>query len=227
MTSHREILERLDEYVDGALPSEETRRIDEHLHGCARCRQELNRLGRLLDEATALRTRPILPGRDLWPGITERLAPVAESREPANEWRRLLSWIPRGFTRRPLAWSAAAVLVAACLAVFVFRGQQAQPGAGLAPASAAQVPGLRTLETETAQARSDYEAALKQSGGPEPANAGSDFQKSLGLLDQAIADSRAAVEKDPRNQSLQKSLLAIYQKQLSLLRWATRIIEQT
>jgi hypothetical protein len=223
MNVHREILERLDEFLEGALSSAEARRMEEHLRGCPPCSEELRRLGGLLDRASALRVREIAPAGDLWPGIRERLrqpaAPGADQGRLAA-LRRWTSGLGRGFTRRPLAWSAAVLLVAATLAIFLAREEGP-------PRSLSQVAGLNTLQSETAQARDDYEAVLRQRGGPVPANAGADFQKNLRLLDQAIAESRAAVERDPRNQGLQRSLLDIYQKELRVLRWATRILQET
>ena len=52
------------------------------------------------------------------------------------------------------------------------------------------------------------------------------FDQGLAVLDQAIKDSRAALERDPNNPILQKSLLAAYQKQLELIRWANRVVRQ-
>lgn len=52
------------------------------------------------------------------------------------------------------------------------------------------------------------------------------FDEGLAVLDQAIQESRAALERDPNNPVLQKSLLAAYQKQLELLRWANRVVRQ-
>jgi len=53
------------------------------------------------------------------------------------------------------------------------------------------------------------------------------FDQGLAVLDSAIKDSRAALERDPSNPVLQKSLLAAYQKQLELIRWANRVVRQS
>jgi hypothetical protein len=52
------------------------------------------------------------------------------------------------------------------------------------------------------------------------------FDEGLAVLDQAIKDSRTALERDPSNPVLQKSLLAAYQRQLELIRWANRVVRQ-
>jgi hypothetical protein len=52
------------------------------------------------------------------------------------------------------------------------------------------------------------------------------FDQGLAVLDQAIKDSRAALDRDPSNPTLQKSLLTAYQKQLELIRWANRVVRQ-
>jgi hypothetical protein len=230
--SHQEIVKRLDEYVDGALSAAEARRVEDHVEGCADCREALARLGRLLDAATALRERTVMPKQDLWPGILRRVeeerAGVRPEAAPSPPRRRpfvlsaLLGSLARAFAHRPLVWSAGAIVVMAALFMFVIQGR------GPMPASPAliTVAGLTTLESETARARGDFESALRQRGGDLPGGAGSEFERNLQILDQAIADSRAAVERDPRNQGLVKSLLAVYQKQLTLLRWATRMVQQ-
>ena len=231
--SHQEIVNKLDEYVDGALSSEEARRVEDHLAVCTTCSEILNRLGRLLDGATALRDRTVVPKQDLWPGILRRVEEgktgirleneATQSRPPSVGLSGFFGSVARAFMRRPLVWSAGAVVVIAALFMFVIQGR------GPVPANPApiMVAGLTTLESETAQARGDFETALRQRGGDLPGGAGSEFERNLQILDQAIADSRAAVERDPRNQGLVKSLLVVYQKQLSLLRWATRMVQQT
>jgi len=145
--SHHEFLDRMDDFVDGALSSEEARRFEEHLAQCAECREELNRLGALLDQATVLRDRPIAPARDLWPGIREKL-PVGREAAPGHagsehaarggdgtsaaipaRWSRPRQWIAAvssGFARRPLVWSAAAIVLVAGLYIAFSHG--ALPG---------------------------------------------------------------------------------------------------
>jgi hypothetical protein len=54
-----------------------------------------------------------------------------------------------------------------------------------------------------------------------------DFDQGLEVLDAALRESRAALARDPGNPVLQKSVLAAYQKQLELIRWANRVVRQS
>jgi anti-sigma factor RsiW len=251
MMNHEEASRLLDAYVDGELESSVIREVEAHLNLCPECRRALTTLGALLDEATTLRGRAIAPKRDLWPEIARRLSGVsteastASDASPAREvalagarpadarpagarparggarWR----W-PRWFGvlqpsgGRAWIWGAAVILVAASLYTAHERRETGRTEA------MAGVEGLSTISTESERARAGLQAALKSRGGAWPSE-GAAFQQSLQMLDQAIKDSRAAVEANPNDQGRQRSLLMIYQKQLDLLRWATKVVHQS
>ena len=69
---------RLDEYVDGELNDTGAVEIEEHLAGCAACREELGLLTELRDAVRGLPAE-IQPPRALWQGIEARIAPGAAS----------------------------------------------------------------------------------------------------------------------------------------------------
>jgi len=249
--SHEETRRLLDEYVDGALPARRRRQVEDHLASCGECRDELGRLGRFLDTSLALRGRVTQPKSDLWPLIHRRIteqteagtaadgeagpapagtsstasgaAPMGESSMRGRAGSRWRSFWARRFMGRPIpiptVWASAILLIAITTYAYLshYRSQ------GL---DASSIDGLGVLEAETSVARDDYRNLLQTHGEEMPPEAGSQFQQNLDLLDQAIRDSRAALEADPRNPALQRSLLGVYEKQLSLLRWATRILEQ-
>ena len=223
--SCRETLERLDDYLDDALSTGGRRQVEEHLNRCDRCRKELASLGALLDTAQELSARRVEPGRDLWPGIERRLAGSPRPRP----------WHSRRWFGSPaLLWRIAGA--AAVLVVGLFLVQRA---ANVGPISGRETAGapkgadagapldeqLVSLDTEVNSVRRDVSAAA---GGMDNAAVGSweVFDSNLQVLDQAIRESRAALARDPENPVLQKSLLGAYQKQLELLRWASRILQQ-
>lgn len=94
--------DRLSEYLDGELRSDERAALEAHLAGCAACRVLLAELGELVRAARALPERA--PERDLWPELAHAL------RSPARRAR----------VRLALAF-AAGVLVTLGAALFLRR----------------------------------------------------------------------------------------------------------
>lgn len=223
--------DRLDDYLEDALAPGERRRVEEHLSSCDACRSELSSIGALLDTAQDLQRRRVEPGRDLWPELRRRLADPRH--REGRSWRERL-----GLERPRFVWqfSAAAVVLLVAIglgASYVSRrfplreeGRLAsveavapgdQAGAGLADQLAA-------LDSEVSLARRQ----ISQAAAADSTAGGSwgTFDANLQVLDRAIRESRAALEQDPENPRLQKTILSAYQKQLDLLRWASRFVHQ-
>lgn len=101
--SCRERREIISAYVDGEIPPEEARLLEEHLAGCAGCRDLVRRM-RTLDEGLAL------SGGDVPPGFRERVFARLD-REGLLPRPRILpaSWLR--WAPVPLAAAAAAVLL--------------------------------------------------------------------------------------------------------------------
>src|SRR5258708_2866082 len=100
--------DRLSEYIDGELTSDERAQLEAHLAACAECAGTLEELREVVERAGSLPPRP--PAADLWPGIMPRLepsAPVAPFR-PRTMGRRFSFTMPQ--------------LVAAGLALMVMSG---------------------------------------------------------------------------------------------------------
>ncbi|MDH4132647.1 MAG: zf-HC2 domain-containing protein, partial [Gemmatimonadota bacterium] len=94
----------LDGFADGSLPAAERARVTEHLAGCPECRREVAELREVLS-ATRNLPREILPPRDLWPGIEDRLE------APGRRAVIGRGWIPAGAIRVALAAAAALLLM--------------------------------------------------------------------------------------------------------------------
>jgi anti-sigma factor RsiW len=118
MTMHEEWTDRLSDYLDGELSSDQQRAVEAHLRGCAQCAAVLNDLKRVVARARAAGevTRP--PQADLWAGIAERIdarqTPDAEG--PAGPIASVTAF--RGRASRRIAFTlpqlaAAAIVVAA------------------------------------------------------------------------------------------------------------------
>jgi hypothetical protein len=191
----------LNEYVDETLTAVEREAVEEHLAQCAGCRDAVAELRRLV--AGARRLPPSLaPPRDFWAVIERRIG-----ERPTWTVRRVW-W--RG------AVAAAAVLVIALglyrlLPSFTANYRPVGQGWGWAAVQA------------------DYEAATRELSGilaaererlrPETVAL---VERNLAIIDAALAEARAALERDPANPELRRLFAAAYRQKVELLRWAAR-----
>lgn len=198
-----EILIQLDTWVDEALAPAEQAAVTAHLAACDRCRAEADALRALLAETRAL-PRAVAPGRDLWGGIASRLeAPGSRPPAPTEPLRRA-----RLLLNRPLLLAAAVggILLGAAIASLWYR------------------QGAR-WEFAVEQARyTEASAALALALAADPTTLAPEtravVERTLSILDQAIAEAEAALATDPRNVALEQMLLARYEQRLGLLRRA-------
>jgi hypothetical protein len=214
-----EIRDRLDEYVDGDLAEAEFQEIELHLDGCARCRDEERRLRALIAQAAAL-PEEIQPAADLWPDLAARL------RGP--EGMRL---VPRTGLARwmgPMSVAAAAAVVVALSAALWTRGSMptgvpgATPGM-VRPVALGASSELLDSEREYARATADLMAAIeaqKESLSPETRTV---LDANLKTIDDALAQVRAALIKDPANSQLAHLLTSTHQKKVDALKRVVRL----
>ena len=209
-----EVLDLIDDYVDGLLSGADLHEVELHVAGCAACREEEKALRAFLGRAAALpRERP--PARDLWPGIAARLDEARSG--AATPWGRA-----RRFLSRPLVLAAAATVVLALASVLVQRpsGDGAGPGStGLAePVAVKETPApVLAAETDYIRATGQLMSALgarRESLSPETAKA---VDENLKTIDDALRQIREALDKDPGNRQLTKLLASTHQKKLDFL----------
>ena len=242
----REVRRALSELVDGIIARDVRPQVEEHLERCADCRSLLADLRRAREAARALpkMTAP----ESLWPkvradfaagaGQPKRMAPAtAASDRGAEPPRRftLLRFVPR----RPAVvtgLAAAAVLVLAVSAgLFVMSRRAAAPPAAspTATATAAARQGAVSVEAELDLADEHYQkaiAALEQTARDgqtalDPQTAAV-LQKNMGVVDQAIRDSRAALRSEPTSEAAQSSLFDALQRKVGLLRDTISLINE-
>lgn len=215
-----EIRARLDEYVDGDLTEAEFQEVELHLGGCPQCGQEERRLRAFIAEAAAL-PEEIQPAGDLWPDVAARL------RGP--EGMRLVP--PSGLARwiGPMSVAAAAAVVVALSAGW-WTWRQAP---GVVPSGLqgtvrpiAVGPPLTELldsEREYARATADLMAAIeaqKETLAPETRAV---LDANLKTIDDALAQVRAALRKDPGNSQLAHLLTSTHQKKVDALKRVVRL----
>jgi hypothetical protein len=228
--NHADAQTRLEEYFDGTLPPDAHRAIEAHLAGCTRCRDELSSLGALLDTVAELRERRAEPPRDLWPEIAARIALGPRGDAPrdgvparrdargdeAGRWGLFRAFGGRRGSPWPWLTAAAGLAAAAVVTFFVL------------PRGDTMTRELAMLDAQVKSSRQGVRP-VGPAGIPDTTAVALSwrvFDQSLGVLDQAIKDSRAALTRDPGNPILKKSLLTAYQKQLELIRWANRVVRQ-
>lgn len=212
--THDAIRERLHDYLDGALPPGERGQVAAHVEVCVACREELDRLERLLEQARAL-PRSIAPPHDLWPSVAARVG-VGRRLGERSLWS--LRW--------PLAAAAAALVVVSAVATVLVVGRPEDSLAGRAP-DAVALPAylVRWHETEATYRRAvaQLEEALAAGRDRLSPQAMAVLERNLRIIDAAIAESRAALAADPANREVMDMLSSIYEKKLDVLQQVARL----
>lgn len=232
--THEQILELLDDFVGGDLPPREERDVRRHLMQCEGCRAEEQALRALLDEAAALPDE-IVPERDLWNDIAPRLQSRGSLvEEPVDTIPEVRVIGPR--PARPLPWWMLAAASIALVVVTSFatlrlsgRGeagpatiasQQAQQPRGGTPTALAA---FRPAEQEYEKAISDLEIVLQTQRARMAPQTAATLEANLRIIDQAIAESRAALAADPNSAELTHMLSDAYDTKLDVLRQAVSL----
>jgi anti-sigma factor RsiW len=209
------VTERLDDYLDGELSEAEFQDVELHLAGCTRCREE-ERAGRAVLAMAAALPRQQPPPRDLWPGIAEEIR------------RRNRFTLVSAAARRPAVVWAAGLAAAAAVVVAVWvspretaRGPAVagpEPRGVVQPAVAGTpLEGLDEAERDYQRATAELMAALgtrRASLSPETT---ASIDENLRVIDQALAEIRAALERDPASPRLGRMLASTYEKKIETL----------
>lgn len=245
--THDETITRLDEFLSGELSEGEAREVRAHLAECVECRDELAWLRSLREEVRAL-PAGIAPPRDLWSGIAERLTPPdavappplprgGEVRPAATEVPGVIPLRPRA-PRRPRWPLAAAAMIAVALGSSTLTYVLVGPGAQAAvtapdPAPTSPVPPEarpRTALAAFAPAETEYRlavdelAAVLESRRDELApETVATLERNLAIIDEAIRQSRAALEADPNSAKIAQMLTYAYDAKVETLRQAVSL----
>ncbi len=218
----KDVSHQLDDYLDGALAPDQARLVEVHVEACQTCSAQERSLRELLDRAAKL-PREISPERDLWPGIAERVGS-----------RQVMPFRPRWghglLGHWPVGLAAAAALVGAssALTALLMRGGAAGQlpvgaEATLRPAAFALGPAsIREAEGEYEKAAAALLANLQERKGslsPETLKA---VEENLAVIDGALGEVRAALEKDPANPGLVRMLASTHQKKIDVLQRVAR-----
>jgi hypothetical protein len=193
--------------------------LRDHLAACAGCREALVALERIGAAARAL-PQEKEPGRDLWPGIAERLAPPAPGAVLPFRPRRTVAFAPATL-------AAAAVLLIALTAAFtalLLRVADPAEVAGTATGTGVARPASLSAEASVEAAEAEYvaaQAALLARIHARADELGPDtvatVEANLKVIDAALAEIRAALGRSPGNPALVRMLTSTHRKKLDAL----------
>jgi hypothetical protein len=246
---------RLADYLERALPLGEQRAADAHVSTCVRCAGLVRDLDELQTDARQL--PELAPSRDLWDGIAARIeAPVIPLASGSRDvrWRRpvwlgaaaaALVVLTAGVTYRVAAWrlgsgSVSTVAVAppptgaggivrdsAPLAVPV------RPESVATPLTPDTIPAGRVPPVPKSAA-STYDAeigrlrnVLADRRSELDPKTSAILDHNLQVIDGAIAESRAALARDPASRFLTDQLNNALEKKLEVLRTAALLPHRT
>ena len=221
--------------LEDELSAEERRSADAHLLECGRCaalRAELVAI------AAAARDLPLIsPSRDLWDGIAARIdTPVVALAAPTERAAGTVGRYRNGW----LAAAAAALIVATAGTTYVltrasFDDRQGQVAIGTVPGAGLNGPAVTTVgdrTTSPSDAAFDREVvqlrALLEQRRPNLDSATvALLERNLRIIDQAIAESRAALAKDPGSALLNRQLHNALGRKVQVLRTAALLPVET
>ncbi|MDB4910857.1 MAG: hypothetical protein JWO39_1680 [Gemmatimonadetes bacterium] len=237
--------ERLAAYIEGDLPPAERTAAERHLAECASCAEALVELRAIAGEAAQL---PLLtPSRDLWAGIESRIstpitlldsAPAHVRRMPRRQWQLAIAasaLIAVGagaaylITARSGTTGSPPVNVAASTTVPSGDSQRTPAPASVQQATPAPVPpasgsfASHNRKDVNVTRVYDREIALldslvhtrREALDPKTVQI---IEHNLKIIDRAIAESRAALAKDPKSPLLTNRLDNVLGSKVELLR---------
>jgi anti-sigma factor RsiW len=222
MMTHERALELLDDFAGGELGERERGAVERHLAGCAACSAEVEALRALLDETRFL-PRGIAPPRDLWAGVAARLEPRGDAK--VIPFRPRQAWQP---PRWVLAMAASLVLVVttALVTARVVGGGAGEAETrlpdvvvtGTRPAAPTAFAAFQPAERDYQRAIGELQALLETQKHRLAPQTVATLEANLRIIDEAIRQSRAALEKDPNSPELAQMLSGVYEAKVETLR---------
>ncbi len=218
------------EMVDGTIDDAGRAALDAHLAECGACRSLVADLRQIRERAAHLDR--LSPPNRVWTAIQAKLNAADAAVVPA--WS-IVSW-------QSFAAAAVLVLVAGTTLWMVPSLMSPDPAAGPdATTAAADTPeaSIESVEAEMRLAEEHYENAiigLEQLAQIAQGAATDDqlldpdvtatLRKNLGVIDQAIAESRAAVRNEPANQVARESLFDVMWRKVALLQDTIALVNE-
>ncbi len=217
----------LPDYLDGTLADDGAARA--HIVSCESCRALVRDMERIRARAATLPT--LHPPRDLWAGIEARIQSMPQ--EAAPNRRPATRWLSQRWYGAPLARAAVLVIATASvtlLATHRWNGTAAQPRTiaqphtNLSPVSNQPANTSEFIYDQQISAMRLILDARRDRLDPKTVAI---IEKNLRVIDTAIAESRAALARDPANGFLAGQLDASLNTKLELLRTVAMLPART
>ena len=227
--NHDRYREAIQELADGTLGAIRRTELELHLEQCEPCRRFAEDIRAIRDAAGSL--EPLAPPDHVWLQIAGRLR--RDGRVTAPEPRRVGS---RHFV--PLAIAASLMLIVGASLYLLYSGgarQEPQQARATEPAAgnAAQLDAVQGVEAEFRLAEQHYqnaiaklEEAARSDSGAIDAQTAATLQKNLQVIDQAIAESRAALRSEPQSAPARDSLFDALKRKVILLQETIALMNQ-
>jgi len=222
-------IDRIQELVDGTLGAIRRSELDQHLEQCAECRALKEDLERIRDAAAAL--PQMRPPDGAWLQIAGRLRQEGRLRQPAPPA------MPRRVSYAWLGIAAALVLVSGVSVLMLLRSAPqapaAQPSVPAAAGNAKTGESVEAVQNEVEAAQEQYQKAITKMDDLRKANmtaldpqTSEVIEKNLGIIDQAIAENRAAVKAEPASVAARETLFEALRQKVSLLQDTISLINE-
>lgn len=215
------------EFIDGSLDAAGRRALEQHVEGCPACRALVADL-KSIQAASFTLDRHELPAR-AWDAIRARVA--VESLPDSRG--RVLAW-PRTRT----AWgvwmaAAAALLIVTSAGIYSLLNEPARRDDRAATAPSSVPADIASVQEEFRAAEEHYDRAIRgleqiaksESGELDPQTAAI-LQKNLQVIDQAISESRAALDTQPASADAQDSLFDAMRTKVAVLQQTVELINE-
>jgi len=227
----------LNDYADGVLDERSMSIVSKHIESCSVCAGQYSVLRSVLQSAAQL-PRTLAPPDDIWAELKESLDRRKEAVLPVIGTGHIVS---KADQRSPGAtqkrWQSPAFLAVAALILVIvssgitalmLRDNNAQrlanqypsvraPGSAPVPPSVLPV-GFTMAEGEYSRAIGELLQAVDAQRSRLSPETIRTVDRSLAVIDSAIAEARNALVADPNNATLVDLLSASYQRKLDLLR---------
>ncbi len=167
---------------------------------------------RPLDGADRL-PRRIEPPRDLWPGIATRIARAKTVTPAFGNGPARAAWM------RPVWMAAAALALVVGSSLVTWGIVRGGPGDPVADSrGAATLEGFAGLEAEYQGATDELLRAVRRGEVRLSPWTLTVLERNLRIIDEALAESRDALARDPANETLRLMILGTWRQKLDLLR---------
>lgn len=221
----QDVERRLSQFVDGDLDAAERAEVSSHLDTCAGCRAVAADLTRIRDAARAL--GPVPPPDHIWLEIAGQIR-LADRPTPADAPAKTRRSSPT------FQWiGLAAGLVLVTLVAYLVTHLQPPPATTTTAGNGQAAGSVEAVAQELSLALEHYDKAIaqlevlaKSNDGTIDATTAATLQHNLSVIDQAIAESRAALAADPQSEPAFDSLIDALRRKVGVLQTTVALMNE-